>query len=56
MSFVFTRFLYKRCPVGVEENVDKESDTSGSRRDADNLLINVPSDLDKHTAMKIAKK
>jgi hypothetical protein len=53
VSFVFNRFLYKHCLIGVEENVDKESGTTGSRGDADDLLINVPSELDKHTVMKI---
>ena len=40
--FVFNRFLHKRCLIGVEENVDKESGTTGFRGDADDLLINVP--------------
>jgi len=40
-SFVFDKFLYKLCLIGVTK-IDKESGTVCSHEDVDDLMKNVP--------------
>jgi len=46
--FVFDTFLYELSLIGVKVNIDKMRGTDCSHGDADDLLENMPFELDKY--------
>ena len=45
--YVFDKFLYKLCFIGVKKKIDKERDTACFHGNANDLFKNVPSQLEK---------